>query len=172
MHRLATTYPSLFQLPTMGSNNHHDDTPRCSKGVLVMFLGVFALGMLIVLFSFSEHAHSPLLRTSASSSFFDLIIEDAKGNSFPIKNMITHPGAPSEKLYLITNLASNCGLTYKNYPELQKLYERYQDRGFEVLGFPCNDFKEQEPGIFPTQFHPTPTPIFQLHSNVTLNHLY
>ena len=156
----------------MGSNNHHDDTPRCSKGVLVMFLGVFALGMLIVLFSFSEHAHSPLLRTSASSSFFDLIIEDAKGNSFPIKNMITHPGAPSEKLYLITNLASNCGLTYKNYPELQKLYERYQDRGFEVLGFPCNDFKEQEPGIFPTQFHPTPTPIFQLHSNVTLNHLY
>ena len=111
-----------------------------------MFLGVFALGMLIVLFSFTEHAHSPFFRSN--SPFFDLVIEDASGNSFPIKNMITHPGAPSEKLYLITNLASNCGLTHKNYPELQKLYERYQDRGFEVMGFPCNDFKEQEPGIF------------------------
>ncbi len=46
---------------------------------------------------------------------------------------------------LIVNVASACGLT-PQYEGLQKLHDTYSDRGFSVLGFPCNQFGEQEPG--------------------------
>ena len=46
---------------------------------------------------------------------------------------------------LIVNVASKCGFT-KQYKGLQNLQEKYQSRGFRVLGFPCNDFGNQEPG--------------------------
>ena len=46
---------------------------------------------------------------------------------------------------LIVNLASKCGFT-KQYKGLQNLQDRYKAKGFRVLGFPCNDFGNQEPG--------------------------
>ena len=46
---------------------------------------------------------------------------------------------------LIVNVASKCGFT-KQYESLQKLQDRYESKGFKVLGFPCNDFGNQEPG--------------------------
>ena len=46
---------------------------------------------------------------------------------------------------LIVNVASPCGMT-PQYLGLQQLYRRYRDRGFVVLGFPCNQFGAQEPG--------------------------
>ncbi len=49
------------------------------------------------------------------------------------------------KVVLIVNVASQCGLT-PQYDGLQALYEKYQDKGFVVLGFPCNQFGSQEPG--------------------------
>ena len=49
------------------------------------------------------------------------------------------------KTLLIVNVASKCGLT-PQYEGLQKLYEKYQDKGFEILGFPANNFMGQEPG--------------------------
>lgn len=49
------------------------------------------------------------------------------------------------RVLLVVNVASRCGLT-PQYEGLQALYERYCDRGFAVLGFPANDFKQQEPG--------------------------
>ena len=48
-------------------------------------------------------------------------------------------------MLLIVNVASKCGFT-SQYAGLQKIYEMYKDQGFEVLGFPCNDFGGQEPG--------------------------
>ena len=49
------------------------------------------------------------------------------------------------KVLLLVNVASQCGLT-PQYAELQKLWERYRERGLVVLGVPCNDFGAQEPG--------------------------
>ena len=49
------------------------------------------------------------------------------------------------KVMLIVNTASKCGFT-PQYEGLEKLYEQYKERGFVVLGFPCNQFKNQEPG--------------------------
>jgi len=49
------------------------------------------------------------------------------------------------KTVLIVNVASQCGLT-PQYAGLQQLHEQYGDRGFAVLGFPCNQFGAQEPG--------------------------
>jgi glutathione peroxidase len=46
---------------------------------------------------------------------------------------------------LVVNVASRCGLT-PQYEGLERLHERYADRGFTVLGFPCNQFLGQEPG--------------------------
>ena len=46
---------------------------------------------------------------------------------------------------LIVNVASECGFT-KQYKALQNLQDKYQSKGFRVLGFPCNDFGNQEPG--------------------------
>jgi len=63
----------------------------------------------------------------------------------------TLQGAPSSlapyrgKALLVVNVASRCGLT-PQYTGLQHLQDTYDDRGFTVLGFPCNQFLEQEPG--------------------------
>ena len=66
----------------------------------------------------------------------------------PLKNIDgaeTNLGDYRNKVLLIVNVASKCGLT-PQYEGLQKLYANYKDRGFEVLGFPANNFMGQEPG--------------------------
>jgi glutathione peroxidase len=51
----------------------------------------------------------------------------------------------SDTVVLVVNTASKCGFT-PQYEGLEKLYEKYKDKGFEILGFPCNQFAHQEPG--------------------------
>ncbi len=50
-----------------------------------------------------------------------------------------------DNVLLIVNTASRCGFT-PQYRELEQLYREYKERGFVVLGFPCNQFGQQEPG--------------------------
>ncbi|HEY1492424.1 MAG TPA: glutathione peroxidase [Steroidobacteraceae bacterium] len=57
----------------------------------------------------------------------------------------TSLGAYAGKALLIVNVASKCGLT-PQYTGLEALFRRYRERGFEVLGFPCDQFAHQEPG--------------------------
>jgi glutathione peroxidase len=67
------------------------------------------------------------------------------------ENLSTLSGAPLEeaelqgRAVLVVNVASRCGLT-PQYTGLEHLQERYGERGFTVLGVPCNQFGEQEPG--------------------------
>ena len=66
----------------------------------------------------------------------------------PINSLEGSPGELSEqkgKVTLVVNVASKCGLT-PQYTGLENLHEKYADRGFSVLGFPCNQFMGQEPG--------------------------
>jgi glutathione peroxidase len=66
----------------------------------------------------------------------------------PLKTLSGEPASLAEqkgKVLLIVNVASKCGLT-PQYTGLERLHERYGDRGFSVLGFPCNQFGAQEPG--------------------------
>lgn len=56
-------------------------------------------------------------------------------------NMSAYQG----KVVLVVNTASKCGLT-PQFEGLEKLYEQYKDKGLVILGFPCNQFANQEPG--------------------------
>ncbi|KAL3743057.1 hypothetical protein ACJRO7_018370 [Eucalyptus globulus] len=70
---------------------------------------------------------------------YELSVKDEKGNDVSL-------GEYRGKVLLIVNVASKCGLTNSNYTELNQLYERYKDKGLEILAFPCNQFGNEEPG--------------------------
>ena len=72
------------------------------------------------------------------STAFDFDAITLEGNPISLRQ---HAG----KVLLIVNTASRCGFT-PQYGGLQQLHQRFQARGFEVLGFPCNQFGAQEPG--------------------------
>jgi glutathione peroxidase len=66
----------------------------------------------------------------------------------PLASIDGQPGvlaAQKGNVTLVVNVASFCGLT-PQYEGLETLYERYRSRGFSVIGIPCNQFGEQEPG--------------------------
>ncbi|RLD09733.1 MAG: glutathione peroxidase [Chlamydiae bacterium] len=62
-----------------------------------------------------------------------------------IDGQVTNLAQYVSKVMLIVNTASKCGYT-PQYKGLETLYEKYKDKGFVVLGFPCNQFMSQEPG--------------------------
>ena len=71
-------------------------------------------------------------------SVYNFEVKDANGSAVSMKDY-------EGKALLIVNTATGCGLT-PQYEGLQDLYDQYQEQGFEILDFPCNQFANQAPG--------------------------
>lgn len=71
-------------------------------------------------------------------SIYDYRVKDGNGNDVSLSDY-------EGKVLLIVNTATGCGFT-PQYEGLQDLYEKYADKGFEILDFPCNQFAGQAPG--------------------------
>jgi len=65
-------------------------------------------------------------------------VNDIDGNEVKLENY-------QGKVILIVNVASKCGYT-PQYEGLESMYKKFKDKGFEILAFPCNQFRGQEPG--------------------------
>ena len=72
-------------------------------------------------------------------SIYGLEVQDIAGETVKLSQY-------AGKVLLIVNVASECGLTDRNYTKLQPLYEKYREAGLRVLAFPANNFGSQEPG--------------------------
>ncbi len=75
---------------------------------------------------------------TSAMTIYDITFEDSKTNK--IIKLSDH----KDKFIMIVNTASMCGFT-KQYSELQKIWEKYKDKGFLLIAVPTNDFGEQEP---------------------------
>ena len=71
-------------------------------------------------------------------SIYDFTVKDKKGNDVSLSEY-------KGKVLVIVNTATKCGLT-PQYDALEAMYEKYHDKGFEILDFPCNQFLAQAPG--------------------------
>lgn len=90
----------------------------------------FVLMMVSLLFAVSLEAQN--------KSFYDFTVKTIDGKDFPLSSL-------KGKKVLVVNVASKCGLT-PQYAQLEKLYEKYKDKDFVIIGFPANNFMGQEPG--------------------------
>ncbi len=77
-------------------------------------------------------------KTCKMKTVYDFSVKDRKGKDVSLKEY-------ANEVLLIVNTATKCGFT-PQYEELEKLFERFHSRGFEILDFPCNQFGQQAPG--------------------------
>ncbi len=98
---------------------------------LLSFAVIFIMSLVA---AFEAWAETPL----SAPSLFQLKLTRIDGTKVSMKQF-------EGKVILVVNTASKCGFT-PQYKDLEVLYERYRKRGFVVLGFPSNDFRNQEPG--------------------------
>jgi len=115
-------------------------TVIAAAGLAVVFLGVFSMNLLSSAFGKSG------LSVGASStpsdddpkSIYDFKVKSIDGQEVELSKF-------KGKTILVVNVASRCGYT-RQYADMQAAYEKFKDRGFVILGFPCNQFGGQEPG--------------------------
>lgn len=110
------------------------------KPVLIIAASVVLVAAVGGLFLFRAVFAGPPQKPSSQQegSLWDFTTETLEGEP---ADLAQYRG----QVALVVNVASKCGLT-PQYKGLQALYEKYRDRGFVILGFPSNDFRQQEPG--------------------------
>ena len=106
------------------------------KWIFVLTLAALGSGLMSGLPSRAEDGG--LLMAAKSTSLYEFTMDDIDGK--PV-NLGVYKG----KVLLLVNSASLCGNT-PQYTDLERVYEQYHERGFEVLAFPANNFGQQEPG--------------------------
>lgn len=74
----------------------------------------------------------------SAQGIYDFKVKDMEGNEVSLSQY-------KGKVLLIVNTATKCGFT-PQYEDLQKMYDKFKDKGLEILDFPCNQFGEQAPG--------------------------
>jgi glutathione peroxidase len=94
----------------------------------------------VILFSttFCQTDQTETKGDAMNNSINDISVVDMSGKTIPLSDY-------KGDVLLIVNVASECGNT-PQYEGLEKIYEKYKDKGFEILAFPCNQFGGQEPG--------------------------
>jgi len=93
---------------------------------------------LLILLVFGNSFTLGLNMENNKKSIYDFVVKDIDGSNVKLSDY-------RGKVLMIVNVASKCGYT-PQYEGLQKIYDQYKDKGFEILAFPCNDFRGQEPG--------------------------
>ncbi|CAL4981287.1 unnamed protein product [Urochloa decumbens] len=104
---------------------------------ILLSLAVLALAIALVFRSLAPTV--PDMADDLPASIYDIAVKDIRGNDIKLSEY-------AGKVLLIVNVASQCGLTNSNYKELNVLYDKYRQKGLEILAFPCNQFASQEPG--------------------------
>ncbi|XP_065092005.1 uncharacterized protein LOC135712865 isoform X1 [Ochlerotatus camptorhynchus] len=89
-------------------------------------------------FNFAEMATESSSDYKGAKSVYDFTVKDGHGNDISLEKY-------RGKVLLVVNIASKCGLTKGNYAELTELSQKYADKDFKILSFPCNQFGSQMP---------------------------
>ena len=100
--------------------------------IMISFLGISLFGITLKAQSASNE------ETIKSANIYKYSVKNIKKEDVNLKSY-------EGKVLLIVNVASECGYT-PQYEGLEKIYKKYNAKGFEILAFPCNDFGGQEPG--------------------------
>lgn len=93
---------------------------------------------LFISFIINLLAQTTKITSDMEKTFYDFTAISLRGKEI---SMADYKG----KVILVVNTASKCGFT-PQFAGLEALYEKYKDRGLVILGFPCNQFANQEPG--------------------------
>ncbi|MBN2778168.1 MAG: glutathione peroxidase [Bacteroidales bacterium] len=93
------------------------------------------LSSVVLFFSFSLSAQK---EKTDIEPIYKYCVKDINGEKFHFKDL-------EGKKIMIVNTASKCGFT-KQFKELQEVYDKYKDQNFVIVGFPSNDFMNQDPG--------------------------
>lgn len=94
-----------------------------------IYLTLVFIGMI-----FNNYAQN----NSQKQTIYQFTVEDISGQKFDFATL-------KDKKVMIVNTASKCGLT-PQYEDLEKLYQKYKNKNFVIIGFPANNFMKQEPG--------------------------
>ncbi|CAG7820392.1 unnamed protein product [Allacma fusca] len=102
--------------------------------------GIFTVAVAIIALSLNVYFTSDSTEMAdKAASVYDFSYVDIDGKE---QSMGRYKG----RVLIVVNVASKCGYTKANYEQLQSLYEKYNEKGLSVLGFPCDQFMSQEPG--------------------------